>query len=278
MQNIGNRKWRYLKKWIILIWLSLFLISVFTILNQLNKSDNTENNQNKKIQGNINSNTWKNSINSKLQPKIAKQTIIETNKIRDIKKPEYDFFTDLSITKYISNTIHFNDLQYEPEDLITLKWEHLINQKSNSKLRKIALENLENMANAFYDNFKTQIAVVSAYRDYNYQKWIESNKTSCIRDKFCAKAWYSEHQTWLAIDIFETSDSKSFLNNKQYKKYYDWLQENAYKYWFHNTYQKWIDIDWYNEEPWHWRYLWINLAKKLKENDESFWLYFSKNK
>lgn len=270
MQNIKNRKWGHLKRKIIFIIISLIVISIFFLYKSKGNTANKDLIKDYPYNSwEILKNTWK---------ILTKSGVNKRNFTKIIPKANYDFDTDLLITKYVSNTIHFNDLKYEPNDLTILKWEHLINQKANSKLRKIALENLENMAKDFYDNFKVRLFIVSAYRSYDYQKWIENNNPVCIKERFCAKAWYSEHQTWLAIDIFETSDYKSFLSNKKYKKYYDWLQENAYKYWFHNTYQKWIEIDWYNEEPWHWRYLWTNLAKKLEENNQTFWLYFSKNK
>jgi LAS superfamily LD-carboxypeptidase LdcB len=50
-------------------------------------------------------------------------------------------------------------------------------------------------------------------------------------------------------------------------EYYNFLKQNAHKYWFHNTYQKWLEIDGYEIEPWHWRYLWIKFATYLKENN-----------
>jgi D-alanyl-D-alanine carboxypeptidase len=63
------------------------------------------------------------------------------------------------------------------------------------------------------------------------------------------------------------------------KKYYKWLDENAYKYGFHNTYQKWLEIDWYEIEPWHWRYMWVELATYLKDNNLTIAeFYFNKEK
>jgi LAS superfamily LD-carboxypeptidase LdcB len=42
----------------------------------------------------------------------------------------------------------------------------------------------------------------------------------------------------LAIDLFEATTNKEFLSKPNLKKYFDWLNENAYKYGFANTYQK----------------------------------------
>lgn len=104
------------------------------------------------------------------------------------------------------------------------------------------------------------------------------NKKSWCSDKFCAKAWFSEHQSWLAIDIFQTTTKEEFLLNDNLKLYFNWLNENAYKYWFHNSYQKGIVIDWYLEEPWHRRYLWKDLAKELLDQKITFWEFIFKLK
>jgi D-alanyl-D-alanine carboxypeptidase len=50
-------------------------------------------------------------------------------------------------------------------------------------------------------------------------------------------------------------------------KYYLWLVKNSHLYGWHNTYQKWVAIDGYEIEPWHWRYLWVEFATYLYENN-----------
>ena len=120
-----------------------------------------------------------------------------------------------------------------------------------------------------------KIWVVSAFRSYAYQVNIKAN---WCPDNFCAKAWFSEHQTWLVVDIFEASDKNSWYNNWVLMNYYKWLSENAHLYWFHNTYQKWLNIDWYEVEPWHWRYLWVELATYLFDNKLTIAEYYNLKK
>ncbi|MDR0772330.1 MAG: D-alanyl-D-alanine carboxypeptidase family protein [Candidatus Peribacteria bacterium] len=76
--------------------------------------------------------------------------------------------------------------------------------------------------------------MVSAYRSYSYQAQI---KQGC-GDTWCAKPGYSEHQSGLAVDVFEASNEGNWRNTPSLHKYFDWLVENAHKYGFHNTYQK----------------------------------------
>jgi D-alanyl-D-alanine carboxypeptidase len=58
-------------------------------------------------------------------------------------------------------------------------------------------------------------------------------------------------------------------------KYYVWLVQNAHLYGWHNTYQKWVAIDGYEVEPWHWRYLWEELATYLYENKITIAEYYN---
>ena len=129
------------------------------------------------------------------------------------------------------------------------------------------------MNKGFYKEFNKNIKIISSYRGYDYQKTIKDKWCS---DNLCAKAWYSEHQTGLTIDIFEVSTNKAWKNNKILSSYFIWLNNNAYKYWFINTYIKWIKIDWYDIEPWHFRYLWIQLATHLKKKNISFAEFYKK--
>lgn len=83
----------------------------------------------------------------------------------------------------------------------------------------------------------------------------------------CAKAGHSEHQSGLAIDLWSASTQATWQNSPRLTRFYTWLSENAHLYGFHNTYQRGLEIDGYEIEPWHWRYVGKKLATHLKEND-----------
>lgn len=189
----------------------------------------------------------------------------------------YDFFSDFSITKFVNNKISYKHQKYIPKDLILIKNKYISSTK-NIYLRKILKTDLEKLSYDFYKNFWVKLKIVSSYRSYDYQRNIETKNKKCVLEWFCSKAWYSEHQSWLSIDIFETTSKDEFLKNKNYKKYFDWLNKNACKYWFINTYRKWLKVDWYQIEPWHWRYVWINLAKDIYSSNITFAEYYNKFK
>ena len=179
------------------------------------------------------------------------------------EKTDYKNLSDDAVEKFVGVNQPFFDVMYEPADLFSLQWLSHISAWNNHKLRKEAAENLEKMANAFYSEFWTNIVIASAYRSYNYQK--NSISESCKQSGRCAREWESEHQLWLAVDLWEATNEQKFLS--KYQKYYDRLHDNAHLYWFHQSYQNWREFDGYYIEPWHRRYLGTWLATKLHDRD-----------
>jgi D-alanyl-D-alanine carboxypeptidase len=132
------------------------------------------------------------------------------------------------------------------------------------------------LAEEFYKEFWKKFQINSSYRSYAYQAGI---KARGCPDNLCAKAWYSEHQSGLGFDIFAIETNAYWKNNAKLWSYYEWLEIHAHKYWFTNTYQKGLEIDWYEIEPWHWRYVWADLARYLSENNMTIAeFYYSQKK
>ncbi len=186
-----------------------------------------------------------------------------------IAKIDHSKLPDDDIQKFVGVNKPFHNISYEPSDLVSLQWKSHISGQARHTLRKEATENLEKMANAFYSEFWKNIVIASAYRSYNYQK--NSISESCKRSGRCAREWESEHQLWLAVDLWEATNEQKFLS--KYQKYYDRLHENAHLYWFHQSYQNWREFDGYYIEPRHWRYLWTWLATKLHDRNITFTQY-----
>lgn len=186
-----------------------------------------------------------------------------------LKKIWYSNLSDESFQKFIGVGHPFSNVEYEPLDLVYLQWLYHISAQTKHQLREEAALKLEELAMDFYEEFWANVVIVSAYRSYWYQK--NSISKSCKESWWCAKEWESEHQLWLAVDLWETTNEKNFL--VKYQKYYDRLHDNAHKYWFHQSFQNGREIDGYYIEPRHWRYLWVELATKLYENNISFTQY-----
>ncbi len=106
------------------------------------------------------------------------------------------------------------------------------------------------------------IWIASGYRSYYDQKYIYNNYVKndgqAMADTYSARPGHSEHQTGLAMDLNYIDDD--FGNTAAGI----WLNNNSYKYGFILRYVKGKDdITGYKYEPWHFRYVGTDLAKKL---------------
>ena len=110
---------------------------------------------------------------------------------------------------------------------------------------------------------------VSTFRSSDYQDKLYNNycleKGIEYADMCSAKKEHSEHQTGLAVDVSDKNgDYDNFINTKEF----EWMKNNAYKYGFILRYPKYkTDITGYMYEPWHYRYVGINIARYIYENN-----------
>lgn len=210
----------------------------------------------------------------KIEKKDEQENMEDYKNFEKIDYFGYDFWNDESLQKFVNSKISFNNLKYVPKNLVKISSDYLIDTKGNQTLRSEAKNALEEMGKKFFEEKWEKIKVVSAYRSYDYQVWIK--KWGCP-DNLCAKAGFSEHQTGLAVDLWSASNEQTWKNDKKLSEYFSWLNENAHDFGFHNTYQKWISVDGYDVEPWHWRYVWVQLANYLKKSNITIAEYFNEN-
>lgn len=120
----------------------------------------------------------------------------------------------------------------------------------------------------------------SGYRSYAEQASVYAGYVSASgqqqADTFSARPGHSEHQTGLAADI-EPSDrtcevEQCFETTPEGK----WLAANAYKYGFTIRYKKNTqNLTGYEFEPWHIRYVGIELAAQLNNSGQTLEQYFN---
>lgn len=104
--------------------------------------------------------------------------------------------------------------------------------------------------------------IASGYRSYWTQKTLYNNYVASDgkeeADTYSARPGYSEHQTGLAFDLNSVEDS--FANTDEGK----WVKDNCYRYGLIIRYPKGKEsITGYIYEPWHLRYVGVDLATKL---------------
>lgn len=204
-------------------------------------------------------------------------TVVRTiNTHNDYRKYGYEIDTDISKDNLlmVNKYYHLSDT-YEPDDLV------IVNNKyyygTNHKLRKDAYNAFINMWNAAY-NAGIYLIMNSSYRTYESQVKVyddyKNTKGTSYADKIAARPGYSEHQTGLALDIF-SKDNTTTANFKGSPAHL-WLQQNAHYYGFIERYQEGKeDITGFAAEAWHYRYVGVNAATYIYNNDITFEEYYA---
>ena len=138
-----------------------------------------------------------------------------------------------------------------------------------------AIGHLEDMCEAAAED-GVNLWVISAHRTYDYQKMLfdaelaeyksyhpDASEDEAINGaaSVVARPGTSEHNLGLAVDF--NSVEQSFENTAQYK----WLRKNSAKYGFIMRYAAdKQDITGVIYEPWHYRYVGIDNAKKIEKS------------
>lgn len=167
------------------------------------------------------------------------------------------------------------------ENKIPDNWENIIElievKNAFGKFIKIEKKTLENFINLRNNLLKkgVDIELDNAYRSMFKQKelsWEFEEKYGVeYAWKYAALPGYSEHHTWLAIDICIKKNWELISENHEMIvecEIFEKIHEKLADYWFILRYLEWKDdITWYSYEPWHLRYIGdIDVAKKIMKN------------
>ena len=132
-------------------------------------------------------------------------------------------------------------------------------------------------AAASAENIKLMLA--SGYRSYNLQIAIYDSEVNAYgraqADRESARPGHSEHQTGLATDMEPASRKcevqQCFADTLEGK----WLAANAYRFGFIIRYPKdGENLTGYKYEPWHLRYVGIDLATELQKTSQTLEQFF----
>lgn len=185
---------------------------------------------------------------------------------------DHDFYTNMEDVDMsdgyliICNKYHKLQNNYVP-DLVSLAG------FGGGQMERVAASYFKEMSKAAKKD-GISIYNVSGYRSYNTQNSLYNGYVSrdgkAKADTYSARPGTSEHQTGLATDI--NSVSSSFENTKAFK----WLANNSYKYGFILRYPKGKEfITGYMYEPWHYRYVGVDVAKFIYEKGITYEEYYA---
>ena len=165
------------------------------------------------------------------------------------------------------------DSSYAPSDLVlpnVLALGH--EQNKTIYLREEASQHLEQLFSAAEQEAGLIFLARSGYRSYEtqvslYQRYVDQNGQEAA-DRFSARAGHSEHQTGLAIDV--TADSVNGQLTTEFGKTAEgiWLKDNAHRFGYIIRYLEGRESETgYQYEPWHIRYVGVEAATEIYQNN-----------
>lgn len=140
------------------------------------------------------------------------------------------------------------------------------------ELRDDAATALEQMAADCLKETGEIIVSVSGYRSYQTQASIYERKVNKVgskakADEYVARPGASEHQLGLAMDL-GWDDYRGVSDKFTRSTAGAWTTENCWKYGFILRYRsEWEETTGYKQEEWHFRYVGLENAKKIHENE-----------
>ena len=227
------------------------------------------------------------STSSATGTKICKDAIA---KVKDMSAPWESFdmtglpdkldirMSDDGDVLVLVNKLHAVSKNYKPTNMVYM--DNSLTTWQNLELKSDAYEAyLKLYKDAKAEGFN--LKVCSAYRTYETQKSLYTSsvnsmgkETANIRSAYRGR---SEHHTGYAIDV--TSESMGWGLKQNFADYPDgaWINEHCAEYGFIIRYPKdKTDITGYDYEPWHLRYVGVDVAKEITEQGITLEEYLQK--
>ena len=112
----------------------------------------------------------------------------------------------------------------------------------------------------------------SGFRSYSTQAQLYNSYVAqdgvAVADTYSARPGFSEHQTGLAFDLKDHTGNLYRIGDSSYDPTSDWVALNAHQYGFIVRYfDSTQGITGYVGEPWHLRYLGVDLAAKVYQSN-----------
>ena len=164
---------------------------------------------------------------------------------------------------------------YVPDNLVDVEREYRKSVKSFSMVKE-AYEAFKRMSDAATSK-GLKVLATCAYRSYEDQKkiyegYLKKDPQDFV-DTYSSRPGFSDHQIGLSIDVW--ADNKTFEEFASTKEN-EWLKDNAYKYGFIMRYpMKKEYITGYMYESWHYRYVGLDAAKEIHNNNITFDEYYA---
>ncbi|MFN5558262.1 MAG: D-alanyl-D-alanine carboxypeptidase family protein [Rhodoluna sp.] len=179
-----------------------------------------------------------------------------------------------SIWVVVNKARPLNPIKYKPVDLVVPGFGPLNANPYQHSMRRDVAAAAEGLAKSMQKAGKGRLVIQSAYRSYNTQKSVHDRQVSrfglAAGEPLAARPGYSEHQTGLAIDVSARDQGCQIRVCFGGTKAGAWLKANAHRWGFIIRYpQNAMPVTGYQYEPWHLRYVGIELATDMKQKSIS---------
>lgn len=179
------------------------------------------------------------------------------------------------------NKEYYLSRDYVPDDLAPIRYYAADRSPEGRYMIKEAADQFNRMAEAAATD-GLEIVMTTAYRSYGFQSTLYNNYVKAHgqkeADRFSARPGHSEHQTGLAVDISAPSVGYALTQDFEGTPEWNWLMEHAREYGFILRYPKGkTQITGYMYEPWHFRYVGVEPAKKIEESAITLEEYLSQS-
>ena len=191
---------------------------------------------------------------------------------------EEEFQVDTSLNELMMvNKFYTLDETYTPENLVTIPLTYAYGNEGDNQILDYAYEKFLDMWQAANDE-GYYLMVNSSYRNYEEQQQTYDNLKNTVgerkADEIAARPGHSEHQTGLVVDM--TSKNSPYSNEFADSEEYKWLKEHAHEFGFIERYPEGKTyLTGYNPESWHWRYVGVEAATTMYEENITYDEYYA---
>lgn len=260
--------------WIRMIWISISLVMLVACNHVATNNQPNENTNNHQAENNdvedVLENNQEDQKDETTNHDADNQDDMEQNHHEQIDDElVIDVFKDDSIAVLVNK--HFSlDENYVPNDLVPVEVPTILENPEVNQLRKEAADALKEMftvakesgihlyARSGYRSYQTQVYLFNSYAEQHGEE---------AANRFSAQPGHSEHQTGLVMDV--TSESVNFQLEEAFGETEEgkWLSDHAHEFGFIIRYPEGMEeITGYVYEPWHIRYLGVDLATRVYES------------
>jgi D-alanyl-D-alanine carboxypeptidase len=206
---------------------------------------------------------------------------VQANPVTIFDPPKYSIDQADSIWVVVNKQRQISPLKYQPASLAFPRFvKPKVQNPFGLQMREEAAIATVELARAMNEAGKGTLILNSGFRTYKNQQGLynrtRETRGLAVAEKLSARPGHSEHQLGLAADFSVKGSGCAIMVCFGSTEAGIWLAENAHEYGFVLRYPKgYKPITGFQYEPWHFRYVGIELATEMKTKGiktlEEFW-------